>query len=90
MSVVSFDNDPGNFELLYSAQEAITHTIPLQIVTRLSMMKYETLEYKDYRIEEKKNFHRPVSELPAKLHRPISPLGQIGRCRLAGNSETGR
>ena len=71
-------------------QVAITHTIPLRIVTRLSMMKYETLEYKDYRIEEKKNFHRPVSELPAKLHRPISPLGQIGRCRLAGNSETGR
>ena len=69
---------------------AITHAIPLQIVTRLSMMKYETLEYKDYRIEEKKNFHRPVSELPAKLHRPISPLGQIGRCRLAGNSETGQ
>ena len=69
---------------------AITHAIPLQIVTRLSMMKYETLEYKDYRIEEKKNFHRPVPELPAKLHRPISPLGQIGRCRLVGNSETGR
>ena len=54
------------------------------------MMKYETLEYKDYRIEEKKNFHHPVSELPAKLHWPISPLGQMGRCSLAGKSETGR
>ena len=67
-----------------NTQVAITHTIPLQIVTKLSMMIYETLEYKDNRTEEKTNFHCPISDLPAKLHR------QIGQCSLAGNSDMGR
>ena len=48
--------------------------LPLQIATRLSMLKSENIYYEHYKTEEKKNFHLPISELLAKRYCQFGPL----------------
>ena len=62
-----------NFEKNQFSQVPITESIPLQIATIMSMMKYEFEQYKDCKFEEKINFHLVLSELPAKQWQPSRP-----------------
>ena len=62
---------------------------PLRIATKLEAHFYKSFhQYKD-QMSIEKNFHQPVSELPAKQHGRYGPFRLYRLHCLATNSETG-
>ena len=64
--------------------------LPLRIATKTRVHFFESLYPYEHKTSIKKNFHRPVSELPAKQYGQSSLDGPSWLYGLAGNFETGR
>ena len=58
---------------LFFSKVPRTESIPLQIATMMSMIEYEIELYKEYKFEEKIDFHLVLSELLAKQCQPSRP-----------------